>query len=94
VQNVCDAAEAPTPPRSDARALVPDEVSKIIAIARGTRWENFVDLALMLGARRGELLAVTWDDVDFEARRVTVRASLLQTAALPRSNRPSPAGSG
>jgi integrase len=35
----------------------------------------------MLGARRGELLALTWDDVDFEARRVTVRASLSQTAA-------------
>ena len=80
VQNVCDAAESPTPPRSDARALAPDEVSKIIATARGTRWENFVDLALMLGARRGELLALTWDDVDFDARRVTVRASLSQTA--------------
>jgi integrase len=36
--------------------------------------------ALMLGARRGELLALTWDDVDLEARRVTVRASLSQTA--------------
>jgi integrase len=35
----------------------------------------------MLGARRGELLALTWDDVDFEARRVAVRASLSQTAA-------------
>jgi integrase len=80
VQNVCDGAEAPTPLRSDARALAPDEVSKIIATARGTRWENFVDLALMLGARRGELLALTWDDIDFEARRVTVRASLSQTA--------------
>ncbi len=79
-QNACDAAEAPTPKRSEARALEPDEVSKIIAIARGTRWENFVDLALMLGARRGELLALTWADVDFEARRVTVRASLSQTA--------------
>jgi integrase len=52
-----------------------------VAQARGTRWETFIDLALMLGARRGELLALTWDDVDFEARRVTVRASLSQTAA-------------
>ncbi len=80
-QNVCDAAEAPTPPRSEARALASDEISKLVAQARGTRWETFIDLALMLGARRGELLALTWDDVDFDARRVTVRASLSQTAA-------------
>jgi integrase len=26
------------------------------------------------------LLALTWDDMDFDARRVTVRASLSQTA--------------
>jgi integrase len=79
-QNVCDTAEAPVVARSEAQALAPDEIAKLVAVARDTRWESFIDLALMLGARRGELLALTWDDVDFENRRLTVRASLSQTA--------------
>jgi integrase len=80
VQNVCDAVEAPKLARSEARALAPNEVANIVSVARGTRWESFVDLALMLGARRGELLALTWNDVDLGAKRVTIRASLSQTA--------------
>jgi integrase len=79
-QNIWDAAEAPSPPRSEARALGADEISQLVAVAAGTRWEAFIDLALALGTRRGELLALTWDDVDFENRRVTVWASLSQTA--------------
>jgi len=79
-QNVCDTAEAPVVARSEAQALAPDEIAKLVAVARDTRWESFIDRALMLGARRGELLALTWDDVDFENRRLTVRASLSQTA--------------
>ena len=80
-QNVCDAAEAPTSPRSEARALAGGEVTKLMHAAKGSRWESFVDLALMLGARRGELLALTWDDVDLDQGSVTIRASLSQTKA-------------
>jgi integrase len=77
--NVCDVSEPPTPARSEARALSNGEVAKLMLAAKGSRWEFFVDLALMLGARRGELLAVTWDDIDLEAGTVVIRASLSQT---------------
>jgi integrase len=35
----------------------------------------------MLGTRRGELLALSWNDIDLEAGTVTIRASMSQTKA-------------
>ena len=80
-QNVCDNADAPIPARSEARALSGTEISGLRGAAKGTRWEHFIELALMLGARRGELLALTWPDIDIENGRMTIRASLSQTKA-------------
>lgn len=52
-------------------------------------------LALATGMRRGELLALTWSNVDFAAATVTVRHSLQQTNAgisvkAPKSGRGRP----
>jgi integrase len=38
----------------------------------------FFTLALATGARRGELCALSWSDLDFEARTVTIARSLCQ----------------
>ena len=57
--NVCEMAEPPTPARSEARALAAGEIGVLLAAARGTRWEHFIELALMLGTRRGELLGLS-----------------------------------
>jgi integrase len=38
-------------------------------------------LALACGARRGELLALRWTDVDFDAATIAIRASISQTRA-------------
>jgi integrase len=78
-RNVCEASAAPAPPKSEAKAFSGPEVARLVAAARETRWEHFLTLALTLGARRGELLALHWNDVDLEAGHVTIRASLSQT---------------
>jgi len=41
----------------------------------GTRWRSFVAVALGTGARRGELLALSWDDVDLDRAIVTIPKS-------------------
>ena len=38
-----------------------------------------VMIALTTGMRKGEILALTWDDFDFTQRRLTVRASIAKT---------------
>jgi integrase len=80
-RNVCDteAARPPKPSRSPAKALDDGEVARLLITANATRWGPFITLALATGARRGELCALSWNDVDFEARTVTIARSLSQT---------------
>jgi integrase len=78
-RNVCEAVAPPSVPRSEARALSEQEVSRVLAVARGTRWEAFVTLAFALGMRRGELCGLSWSDIDFDAATLIVRTSLSQT---------------
>ena len=80
-RNVCHTAAA-KPPRlspSPAKALADHEVAKLLTAANATRWGPFVTLALATGARRGELCALSWSDVDFENQTLTIAKSLSQT---------------
>jgi integrase len=44
--------------------------------AKGDRLEAFYVLAIQTGMRRGELLGLKWDDIDFDTPNVRVRRSL------------------
>jgi integrase len=77
--NPCAAVDPPTIRRSEAKALRSDEIARLLDAAAPTRWGPFVALAFALGARRGELLALRWSNIDLERRTVTIEASLSQT---------------
>lgn len=73
-------AEMVTPPKAEhfeASTLSTDQVTQLL-IACGDK-EIFwpVLLAVTLGFRRGEALALRWQDVDLEAKQVFVRHSAL-----------------
>lgn len=57
-----------------------DEFEKVLRLASGTRLFPFVVLAEATGCRRGELLALTWSDID-EAGVMTVDKSVEETNA-------------
>lgn len=78
-RNPCDAATRPSVKRSDAKALGTEEVTRLLDVACGTRWQAFLTLALSTGARRGELCGLSWDDYDAGAGTLTIRHSLSQT---------------
>lgn len=80
-RNVCESSDRPKPARHEAKALSDGEVAALLKVAAGTRWEHFIVAALTLGCRRGELLALTWADVDLEGGRIAVSKSLSQTKA-------------
>jgi integrase len=80
-RNVCDAVEPPSVGRSSSVALSVEEANQLLAVADAGRWGPFLRLALATGARRGELLALRWTNVDFPNAQVTIKASLSYTRA-------------
>jgi integrase len=66
-------------PRSTARKprpLTGGEAARFVKAVRGERLEACLLLALMVGLRRGELMGLQWQDVDFAAGRLSVRRQL------------------
>jgi integrase len=50
-----------------------------LTAAAGNRFEALFVLALKTGMRRGELLALRWEDVDLDKRMLQVRSTLHRT---------------
>lgn len=61
--------------RKPARALSVQEEKKLKEVIKGHKHECFIITALGTGMRHGELLALTWDDIDFETAVITVNKS-------------------
>ena len=64
------------------RSLTTEEVCRLRHACRGDWTYLFVELALATGCRRGELLALTWADVDYTARTLSVARSLTANGSL------------
>jgi integrase len=80
-RNVADAVDAPTAPRSQARALDENEAARFFVAADATRWGPFFRLALGSAMRRGEILALRWDDVmlpEVGQATLTVRRAFVE----------------
>ena len=73
--------ELPVVIRRTPRIVEKDSARKLLTRARGLRLYPFIMLCLASGARRGELLALLWTDIDFETGLMNVTKSLSQTRA-------------
>lgn len=58
-------------------ALTPQECEKLIERVRNPRAKTFLLIALNTGMRRGEILALKWDDLDFEKKLIHVRRNAV-----------------
>ena len=65
----------PPPPEFDF--LTYDETSRLIEAAEG-EWRTMITVAVRTGLRLGELLALSWTDVDLEAGRLFVRRAVAR----------------
>jgi integrase len=71
----------PKRPKSKPAVIDPAMVGKLFDTAEGVRAYPYIVLAAASGARRGELCALTWPDIDFEKAALTISKSLEQTKA-------------
>ncbi len=55
-----------------------EQTARLIATIEKHPWRCFIMMALLCGIRRGELLALRWEDVDFEGRWVSLRNAIVR----------------
>lgn len=72
--NPASRVQKPNPGRKDVKPPDPSDVIRLItAAAEEPELAMFVRLAALTGARRGQLVALRWADINFDADPVTVR---------------------
>jgi integrase len=75
-KNPCLDVDAPHRSEFEAPTLTVEQSRRLIYVAWDTRLGPLIVLALSTGMRAGELLALTWDDVDLERGLITVNKSV------------------
>ena len=79
--NPCTRKIVPKLKRKEANALDAEQISWYVNAARAHGLYEFLMVNAGTGCRRGELLALTWGDVDFEGKTLRISKSLEQTKA-------------
>ncbi|MGH7536430.1 MAG: tyrosine-type recombinase/integrase, partial [Gemmatimonadales bacterium] len=77
--NPVHAVSPPRPERPQLAVPTPGELLELVRVVEGTVWEVPMLLAASTGARRGEVLAIRWSDVDFATGRVRITGSLQRS---------------
>lgn len=75
-RNVASLTDAPPSSSQEIVPLTEEQARRLLDAVRGHRLEALYRVALSLGLRRGEVLALRWEDIDFS------KATLRVTGAL------------
>jgi integrase len=81
-RNVSKRATPPTVRTAQVEAPSPEQVQAILTAAEAIEpgFASLLLLAALSGARRGELCALRWDDVDFKGKTLAIGRSVYETA--------------
>jgi integrase len=75
-RNVAELVSGPRAVNAEMKVLSPEQARQFLIACRGDELEALYWLALSTGLRRGELLALKWQDLDFERGVLSVRRAL------------------
>jgi len=78
-RNVAAVGKPPAAEGGEVNILGPEEITSVLDALNGDDLYPIVALALATGMRRGELLALRWQDLDFDGATVKVERSLEHT---------------
>lgn len=74
--NPCAAIRTPKAPAKKRHATTDEDAEKIIRYRHDSEFGFFAYLTLLTGLRKGEALALTWNDIDFDKRVIRVNKTL------------------
>ena len=72
-QNPAKKVKPVNEPEREIRVLCTEEVQKLMGACPSAWWEALIAVAVTTGMRRGELLALRWEDVDLQSATIWVR---------------------
>jgi integrase len=75
-RNVCDLVSPPRKVHKETKPLAPEQIRRLLDVAKGHPHEALFILALATAMRRGELLGLKWQDIDLENGILQVRRNL------------------
>lgn len=87
-RNPCDGVEPPSPDRTPAKAFKLAEVKQLLDALAGDHLLPIVRLALVTGARRGELAGLRWSDIDRDNRALTIQRSIEKVKRIVDDKQP------
>jgi integrase len=78
-QNVADLIDAPKANDDEVEILTPEQVQAALTALKGRTLYPIVALAIGSGARRGELMALKWRDLDLDKGTLRIERAVEQT---------------
>lgn len=84
-RNVANLVDTPKHEARTGRALTPAQVNQLLAAATGERYEVLFHMAVQLGMRQGELLALKWADLNLDSEQPTVTVRKGKTKSARRT---------
>lgn len=66
----------PAPKKAELYIPTHEEITTLLKTVRGTRYEMPILFGAFLGMRRGEIVALRWEDVDFENNCIHIRRAV------------------
>lgn len=77
--NPADNVDLPKKQKHIADFYTADELKTLLHAARDTEIEAVVMIAVWFGLRRGEIIGLKWNCIDFENRTISVRGTMAKT---------------
>jgi integrase len=85
--NPAEATSLPQNSKKEIRVLTPEEQERLMAVLGQDDLGTAILLDLWAGLRRGELLGLKWEDVDFKAGTLHIRRSLVRAPSPKQEGR-------
>jgi integrase len=82
-KNAAALTDPPRTVRPETQILTPEQARRFLDVVRGDRLEALYAVALSLGLRQGEALALRWQDIDLDAGSLRVVATLQKLPNRP-----------